>query len=58
MCLQSYYNHNSKVVVNVGDEVGKGQTIARVGSTGWATGPHLDVRIEMNGRFVDPLALL
>ena len=53
--MRSTYNHNSQVLVEVGEAVERGQTIARVGSTGWSTGPHLDVRIEMGGRFVNPM---
>lgn len=56
--MRSTYNHNSKVDVAVGQRVAAGETVARVGSTGWSTGPHLDVRIEMDGRFVDPLVVL
>jgi murein DD-endopeptidase MepM/ murein hydrolase activator NlpD len=56
--MLSTYNHNSKLLVRVGDAVAAGQAIARVGSTGWATGPHLDFRIEMGGRSVDPLDVL
>ena len=51
----STYNHNRGVAVVVGQRVAQGETIAWVGMTGWATGPHLDFRIEMGGRFVDPL---
>jgi len=53
--MTSEYNHNSKVTVAKGDQVGQGDTIALVGSTGNSTGPHLDLRIEMGGRLVDPL---
>ncbi|MES2210607.1 MAG: peptidoglycan DD-metalloendopeptidase family protein [Chloroflexota bacterium] len=53
--MRSTYNHNSKVTVGKGDQVAQGATIALVGSTGWSTGPHLDLRIEMGGRFIDPL---
>jgi LysM repeat protein len=56
--MLSTYNHNSKLIVQVGDAVAAGETIARVGSTGWSTGPHLDFRIEMGGRSVDPLDVL
>lgn len=53
--MRSTYNHNSKVTVERGDEVAQGDTIALVGSTGRSTGPHLDLRIRMGGRLVDPL---
>lgn len=53
--MRSTYNHNSKVTVGRGDKVAQGDTIALVGSTGWSTGPHLDLRIRMGGRLIDPL---
>ncbi len=53
----STYNHGRRVLVSVGQRVAGGQRIAEVGSTGNSTGPHLDVRIEMGGRFVNPLLL-
>jgi murein DD-endopeptidase MepM/ murein hydrolase activator NlpD len=55
--MRSTYNHNRAVALRRGDVVTAGQVIAWVGASGWATGPHLDLRIEMGGRFVDPLAL-
>lgn len=55
--MTSEYNHNSRVVVAKGDRVAQGDTIALVGSTGNSTGPHLDLRIEMGGRLIDPLDL-
>lgn len=56
--MVSYYNHNSKVLVKRGQKVLRGQAIAKVGATGWATGPHLDVRIYMGGTYVNPLRYL
>lgn len=53
--MRSTYNHNSKLTVERGDRVAQGDTIALVGSTGNSTGPHLDLRIRMGGRLVDPL---
>jgi murein DD-endopeptidase MepM/ murein hydrolase activator NlpD len=53
--MRSTYNHNSKPTVERGDTVAQGDTIALVGSTGNSTGPHLDLRIVMGGRLIDPL---
>lgn len=55
--MRSTYNHNESVTVTAGARVGAGQRIARLGSTGRSTGPHLDLRIEMGGRLVNPLGL-
>lgn len=55
--MRSTYNHNSRLNVERGDNVAQGDTIALVGSTGRSTGPHLDIRIRMGGRLVDPLRL-
>lgn len=55
--MLSTYNHNSKLTVERGDTVAQGDTIALVGSTGNSTGPHLDLRIRMGGRLVDPLQI-
>jgi murein DD-endopeptidase MepM/ murein hydrolase activator NlpD len=49
------YAHNSANLVKKGDRVSKGQVIARVGSTGVSTGPHVHFEIEVNGKAVDPI---
>ena len=51
---QTYYAHCSKLLVKKGDKVYQGQNIAKVGSTGNSTGPHLHFEIRINGKTVDP----
>lgn len=52
--LRSVYGHNSRNLVNVGDRVTRGKTIAFVGSTGRSTAPHLHFEVRENGVPVDP----
>ena len=53
----SYYGHLSRYAktLKVRQRVGQKQVIGFVGSTGLATAPHLDYRLRIGGRFVDPL---
>jgi murein DD-endopeptidase MepM/ murein hydrolase activator NlpD len=49
------FAHASRILVRVGQNVERGQTIAEVGATGLVTGPHLHYEVEVNGVAVDPL---
>ncbi|MCW8832721.1 MAG: M23 family metallopeptidase [Colwellia sp.] len=53
--LKTRYGHNKTLLVNVGDVVTKGQVIARMGSTGRSTGPHVHYEILLNNKQINPL---
>lgn len=53
--LSTFYAHCSKLLVTAGQPVRPGQAIARVGSTGASTGPHLHFEVRIRGNPVDPL---
>jgi len=53
------YAHQSRYAkgLNKGDKVSQGQLIGYVGSTGWATGPHLHYEFRVNNKPIDPLSI-
>jgi len=49
------YAHCSSLLVVEGDVVVRGDTIAKVGSTGWSTGNHLHFGVQLGGTWINPL---
>ncbi len=56
--ISTLYGHCSKLLVKNGERVASGQLIARVGSTGRSSGPHLHLEVRVNGVPHDPLQCL
>jgi len=52
------YAHNENLKVKAGDTVKKGDPIAKIGSTGRSTGPHLHFEVLSQGRAVDPMSFV
>ena len=56
--IETIYGHASKLLVSVGEIVEKGQIIAKIGSTGLSTGPHLHFEVRIDNIPVNPLAFI
>ncbi|GAO04635.1 M23 family metallopeptidase [Anaeromyxobacter sp. PSR-1] len=56
--LVTLYGHAAEVRVRPGQVVAAGEELARVGSTGRSTGPHLHFEVRMAGRAIDPARAL
>jgi murein DD-endopeptidase MepM/ murein hydrolase activator NlpD len=52
------YGHLSKLLVNEGDRVTRGQVIGRMGSTGRSTGSHLHYEVRIDDRPVNPIPFM
>jgi murein DD-endopeptidase MepM/ murein hydrolase activator NlpD len=53
--IETLYAHSQKLFVRKGEKINRGDLLAKVGSTGYSTGPHLHYEVRVNGIAVDPL---
>ena len=53
--ISTLYAHGSAILVEVGQSVKRGDSILKVGSTGYSTGPHAHFEVRINGIATDPL---
>lgn len=56
--MTTLYGHCNELLVSEGQVVARGEGIARVGTTGWSTGPHLHFEIRKDGAHTNPLPYL
>ncbi len=56
--IKTRYGHNKVLLVSAGDVVTKGQVIARMGSTGRSTGPHVHYEILRNNQQINPIKFI
>lgn len=54
----TFYCHCSEILAQEGANIRQGETIAKVGSTGWSTGPHLHFEVRKDSVRLNPLWLL
>lgn len=55
---KTIYGHNQKNLVKAGDLVQQGQVIAKLGSTGRSTGPHVHFEVVKNGKAINPMTYI
>lgn len=53
--VSTLYAHGSAIMVEVGQEVKRGDEVLKVGSTGYSTGPHAHFEVRIDGQYVDPI---
>lgn len=56
--LETFYAHNSRLIVKVGQQVKKGQLVSYSGNSGTSTGPHLHFEVRQNGQPINPMSFL
>jgi murein DD-endopeptidase MepM/ murein hydrolase activator NlpD len=57
-CIMTRYAHLSRILVQEGQHVSRGDTIALSGNTGLSTAPHLHYEVILNGEKVDPATFI
>lgn len=53
--IVTLYAHGSQLLVTTNQVVKKGQSVLKVGSTGYSTGPHAHFEVRINGNFANPM---
>ena len=53
--ISTLYAHGSEILVELGQTVKRGDSVLKVGSTGYSTGPHAHFEVRINGVTTDPL---
>lgn len=56
--FETYYAHNQKIAVAVGQNIKRGEVIAYVGSTGSSTGSHCHYEVWRHGKSLNPLSFI
>ncbi|WP_100447964.1 M23 family metallopeptidase [Glycomyces xiaoerkulensis] len=56
--VETYYAHNSEILVSQGQRVEAGEHVSDAGNTGFSFGPHLHFELHVDGRPVEPLGYL
>ncbi|MBR3132785.1 MAG: peptidoglycan DD-metalloendopeptidase family protein [Clostridia bacterium] len=56
--VSTLYAHGSEILVQVGQEVKRGDAVLKVGSTGYSTGPHAHFEVRVNGQYQNPMPFI